>query len=142
MKFQNWLSVYGSLEFRGECPKEGMEQATFFNRLRTRWPDTLGVIALHPKNEGVRSGKDFQALSKDKALGMAVGASDVIIPGLPAFVCEIKRQDHTKSSWQPRQQEYLLAAKNNGAFVCVALGADAAIQAVEEWLTLCAHQSK
>ena len=135
MKFPNWLSVYGSLEFRGDCPKEGMEQATFFNRLRSVYP-SLGAIAIHPKNEAARSGKDFQMLAKDKALGMVSGASDIIIPASPAFVCEIKRKDHTKCSWQKGQIPYLEAAKNEGAFACVALGADAAWEALETWLSL------
>lgn len=134
MKFPSWLKVYGDTEYRGDCPKEGMEQATFFNMLRREYPDTFGLIALHPKNEGRRDGKDFRTLDKDKALGMAVGASDIIIPGSPSFVCELKRMDHTKCSWQPKQLDYLEAAKNNGSFVCVALGWEAAWQAFKEYI--------
>jgi hypothetical protein len=65
---------------------------------------------------------------------MTEGASDIIIPGCPAFVCELKRRDHTKSKWQDGQLEYLETAQKAGAFVCVALGADAAMEAFEEWL--------
>jgi len=65
--------------------------------------------------------------------GMNTGASDIIIPGCPALVIEMKRRDHTKSKWQAGQIDYLEASKNAGAMVCVALGAEAAIQAVEEW---------
>jgi len=46
----------------------------------------------------------------------------------------MKRQDHTKSKWQPGQLEYLEAAHYAGAFVCVALGWEAAMEAVEDWL--------
>ena len=64
---------------------------------------------------------------------MTPGASDIIIPGNPSFVCELKRRDHTKSTWQPKQLEYLEAAKENGSFVCVALGWEAAWDALENW---------
>lgn len=135
MKFPQWLNVYGDQSFRGECPQEELEQAAFFNRIRASG-DSAGLVALHPKNEGARKGKDFFALQKDKALGLTKGAADIIIPGSPAFVCELKRRDHTKSHWQQGQQEYLEAAQALGAFVCVALGADAAIEAYKEWRAL------
>lgn len=64
---------------------------------------------------------------------MATGASDIIIPASLSFVCELKRRDHTQSSWQPGQREYLTAAQDAGAFVCVALGWDAAWEAFNEW---------
>ena len=71
---------------------------------------------------------------KHQAEGMTKGAADIIIPARVAFVCELKRQDHTLSRWQSGQQEYLEAAQAAGAFACVALGAAAAWQAFEEWL--------
>ncbi len=71
---------------------------------------------------------------KQKAEGMTPGASDVIIPGCVTFVCEIKRQDHTKSKWQAGQVEYLTAAHNAGAFACVALGWIGAREAFNQWL--------
>lgn len=130
MKFPPWLKVYGDQSFRGDCPSETLEQVTFFNWLRTEYPHTLGRIAIHPRNEGVRS--HYQAM-RDKAEGMTPGAPDIIIPASPAFVCELKRQDHTKSKWQDGQIEYLKACHDEGAFVCVALGYAAAIKALEEW---------
>lgn len=135
MKFPQWLDVYGHLDFRGDCPQETLEQVTFFSRLRREYP-ALGKIAYHPKNEGRRSGRDFNALAMDKAMGLSPGASDIIIPGAPAFVCEMKRRDPTKSKWQEGQIEYLETAKKEGAFCCVALGADAAMEAVKKWLDL------
>lgn len=133
MKFPDWLRVYGDANYRGDCPQESAEQITFFGQLRYNYPDTLGVLALHPKNEEKRKGRQFRQLERDKAMGLSPGASDIVIPGCPAFVCEMKRQDHTKSKWQPGQLEYLEAAHKAGAFVCVALGWNAAIQAVEDW---------
>jgi Holliday junction resolvase len=112
-----------------------MEQVTFFNKLRTEYPDTWGAIALHPRNEQKLRGGQHRALIRQKAEGMTPGASDVIIPGRVSFVCEIKRQDHTKSKWQPNQIEYLIAAQNAGAFACVALGWEGAWEAFSEWVS-------
>lgn len=134
MKFPDWLPVYGDASYRGDCPKESAEQVTFFGKLRAEYPASWGKLALHPKNEEKRSGRDFYRLQKDKAMGMAPGASDIIVPGFQSFVCEMKRLDHTKCSWQKDQISYLEAAHEAGAFVCVALGWEAAWEAFEEWL--------
>lgn len=134
MKIPDWLPCYGDRSFRGPCPQEGAEQVTFFQRLRRGYPKSYGMLALHPKNEGKRRGGQFQQLARDKAMGLSPGASDIVIPGAPAFVVEMKRRDHTKSRWQPGQLEYLEAAQEAGAFVCVALGADAAMEAFHDWL--------
>jgi hypothetical protein len=127
------IKIYGDTNYRGTCATETIEQVTFFNRLRRGFKDTYGLIALHPRNEGHRH---FRQVAKEKAEGMVKGAADVIIVGAPAFVCEIKRRDHTKSQWQEGQQEFLYAAKKAGAFVCIALGADAAWEAFDDYLAL------
>lgn len=135
MKFDDCpFPVYGDLFFRGACPAEEVEQASFFAKLRREYPDTLGAIAIHPRNEGLKTGGQFSALVKHKAEGMTKGAADIIIPAGRAFCCELKRQDHTKSKWQEGQVEYLTAAGETGAFVCVALGAAAAWEALQDWI--------
>lgn len=132
MKFPTWLPVYGDIDYRNKkCPPEAIEQVTFFNKLRREYPDTLGLIALHPRNEGART---HHQVAKQKAEGMTPGASDIVIPGGPAFVCELKRQDHMMSQWQDGQLEYLEAAHKAGAFVCVALGYAAAWEALSDYL--------
>jgi len=131
MKLHNDIPIFGDQAYRGDCPSEAVEQVTFFARIRKKYPDTWGRIALHPRNEGKRS--HFQALHQ-KAEGMTSGACDIIIPGSPAFVCELKRRDHKKSVWQRDQMEYLLAAQELGSFACVALGADAAEEAFIQYL--------
>ena len=131
MKIPDWLTCYGDMAYRGECASETMEQVTFFGRLRREYPITLALIAVHPRNEGKRT---FNQTNRQKAEGMTKGASDILIPGNPSFVCELKRRDHTKSAWQEGQKEYLEAAMANGSFVCVALGADAAWEALQEWI--------
>jgi len=137
MKMPEWLKCYGDTSFRGECPPESAEQITFFAELRRRYPDTYGKLALHPKNEEKRKGKQFNRLAMDKALGMTPGASDIIIP--LGFACEMKRHDHTKSKWQPGQLEYLKAVHDAGGFACVALGWKGAWEAFEVWL---AHRNR
>jgi hypothetical protein len=131
MKFPQNLKVYGDLSFRGDCASESVEQVTFFGFLRRAYPTSWGVIAFHPRNEGERH---FKQVSKEKAEGMVKGVADVIIPASPAFVCEIKRRDHTKSAWQTGQQEFLDVAQKAGAFVCVALGWEAAREAFTDYL--------
>lgn len=128
------VPIYGDTAWRGKCPVEAVEQASFFNRLRSEYPDTWGRLALHIRNEGKRT---VQQMRKIKAEGGFVsGASDIIIPGRISFVCEMKRRDIKQSSWQPGQREYLEAAKQAGAFACVALGAVGAWAAFEAWLAL------
>ena len=129
MKFPTWLKVYGDADYRGECPSETLEAITFFAQLRREYPDTYGLIATHIRNEGKRS---WEQVARQKAEGMTKGAPDIIIPTRRAFVCEMKRRDHTKSKWQPMQLEYLKTAHDAGAFVCVALGYDAAYSAFKD----------
>lgn len=130
------VPIYGDTAFRGKCPPEHIEQASFFSRLRREFPDSYGLIALHPRNEGLKERGQFSVVQKHAAEGMAKGASDIIIPGTPSFVCEMKRQDHTQSKWQDGQEAYLKAVIDAGAFACVALGAAAAWEAFVDWIAL------
>ena len=123
MHLPNDIKVYGDLNYRGACPKETLEQVTFFNRLRREYPDTLGIIAFHVRNEGKRT--HLQAAS-EKAEGMTAGAPDI--------VCELKRRDHTQSELRAAQLTYLRAAQAAGSFVCVALGVDAAWEALHAYM--------
>lgn len=136
MKFPPGLPVYGNQKWRGKCPIESAEQITFFNWLRLQHKNTYGRIAIHPRNEGKRTASQTQ---REKAEGMTTGAADIVIPGCPALVLEMKRRDHTQSKWEDGQPEYLEAAQKAGAFVCVALGWEAAREAFNEWLSN--HQS-
>lgn len=126
--------VYGDTSFRGKCPTEAQEQVTIFAMLRREYPDAWGALAVHPRNEGLKSGGQFASVQRHAAEGMTKGAADIIIPGRRAFVCELKRRDHTQSTWQDGQVEYLTAAHEAGAFACVALGHVAAWEAVLAWI--------
>lgn len=127
------IRVYGDVSFRGKCQREEFEQISIISQIRRTYPNKYGKIVIHPRNEGLLSKGQLSSVAKRNAEGMTKGASDVIVPGSPAFVCEIKRRDHTQSKWQDGQIEYLEAAQSCGAFVCVALGAQAAWQAFEDW---------
>ena len=134
MKLDNLpFPVFGDMTFRGACPQETVEQISFFSRLRREYPNSYGLIAIHPRNEGLKQKGQFSSVLKHSAEGMTAGAADIIIPGARSFCCEMKRRDHTKSKWQDGQISYLSAAQAAGAFACVALGAQAAWEAFEDW---------
>lgn len=130
MNFPEGIHVYGDKTYRGRCPLEKHEAQTFFALLRTLYPH-LGAIAVHIRNEAKRS--KWQTFQHKKE-GLVSGASDIIIPGNPSCVIEMKRRDHKQSSLTDEQMSYLNACKENGSFVCVALGADAAMKAVTRWM--------
>lgn len=131
MLLPNDIKVYGDTSYRGACPKETLEQVTFFGRLRRSYPDTLGLIAFHVRNEGKRNHLEA---ATHKAEGLTTGAADIIIPGAPTFVCELKRRDHTQSSISDQQLAFLRAAQAAGSVVCIALGVDAAWEALHAYL--------
>jgi len=121
------IPVYGG-EYRGACPVESAEQITVINYIRGICPNVI-----HPRNEGKRT---YNQTTKQKAEGLTTGASDIIIPGKPAFVCELKRKDRTKSRVEPEQIDYLAASMELGAFSCIAYGHESALEAFHEWLDL------
>ncbi len=134
MKIPPHIKTYGDMDFRGECALEDAELITFFNQLRMRYP-VLAQVAIHPDNEGLVFGTGFNNHTRQKAKGaIRNGAADIIIVGCPSFGCELKRKDHSKSRWQDGQLEFLEASQKRGAFVCVALGYEAALQAVDYWV--------
>lgn len=129
MIFPEGIKVYGDKSFRGKCAPEDAELITFFNQLRSRYPDIF-KIALHIKNEGKRT---HQQVNTERAKGaLKSGASDIVIP--TGFICELKRRDHTKSRIEDGQPEFMTAAQQHGAFVCIALGWESAFEALEDWL--------
>lgn len=131
MKIPDWLKCYGDTSYRDKkCPSEVAEQVTFFNALKRLRP-TTAKTAMHIRNEGK---KTPQQAMREKAEGLLSGAADIIIISKVPFICELKRKDHTLCHWEGKQLDFLLAAQESGAFVCVALGYEAALEGVEEWL--------
>jgi len=126
MRIHPRIRLYGDTSFRGKCPSEKAEQITFVARVRKT---PYGALLVHPRNEGKRTARQ---ISTEKAEGLTTGAADIIIPGSPAFVCELKKRYGARL--EPEQTQYLLLAQDAGAFVCVALGCDAAWEAYQDWL--------
>jgi len=131
MKFPSGIKVYGDKSYRGACPSETLETVTFFNYLRREHPDTYGILAYHPRNEGRRT---HHQVMRDKSEGLVTGTCDIIIVGSPSLCIEMKRLDHTKSTITEEQIKYLKAAELNGAFACIALGYEAALEAFNDWI--------
>jgi hypothetical protein len=133
MKLPPDLKIYGDINHRdAKCRKEWVEQKEFFGLLTQRKP-RWAALALHPKNEGIRTGREAQFDAEQGALN--AGASDIIIPARIPFVCELKRVDHTAKGCTLRKEQlaYLRAARDEGAFACIALGCAAAWEALLEW---------
>lgn len=135
MIFPEWLKVYGDKTYRDKkCPVEDAELVTFINQLKKLYPDSFGRLVLHIPNEGKRKAHETANLKKKGALN--TGASDIILPGSPSFVMEMKRRDHTLSDWEEGQIDYLSASLSTGCTVCVALGWEAAMMAFNDWRAL------
>lgn len=134
MRLPKTIKIYGDTSFRDKnCSYEETEQKDLFGRLKEKYPE-LRILAVHPKIEGNRNGKQ---ITKDQEMGsLNTGASDIIIPGSPSFVCELKRKDHTQSKITKHQITYLETAQSMGSFACIALGADAVIAAIDDWLRI------
>lgn len=128
MKFPRSIPVFGDKTFRGKCPKELPDQRTAIKEIRERWPDTIGRLVIHPRNEGQR---DYRKYIREYLDGLTAGASDIIIPGNPSLVIELKRKDHTQSTLSDKERAYLLAAKQGGSHAVIALGWEAAVEAVD-----------
>lgn len=119
---------------KGKCPTEIVEQRTFVNQVRLLHPDTWGRLLVHVPNEDTH--RDRHKAAERYADGMSKGASDIIIPGCPAFVCEFKRANGVPSDIRADQMKYLQTAAATGSFACVAFGWEQAILAFNDWLAL------
>lgn len=116
-------------EFPKNVPSESMEQITFFNQLRKNYPE-LSKIAIHIKNEGKKS---IGEAMKDKAEGLVSGAPDIMIPGSPTLMIEMKKQSKSARVSQ-NQKDYMNNAVKNGAMCFVCYGWEMAWVALEKWI--------
>lgn len=125
------IPIYGAPLEYGKCLLETHEQASFFNRLRSEYPDTWGRLGIHVRNEGKRTHWEIRKIKAEG--GFIAGSPDIVIPGVPPFLCEMKARSKA-SKTTDEQIAYLQTAREQGAFACFAYGAEAAWQAFEEWL--------
>jgi hypothetical protein len=128
MKLQPNLPLFGTTD-KTDTASESQHAITFFNKLRREYPQ-YGAIATHIRNEGKRT---IQQAQKHKAEGMTTGTADIIIPCNPPFVCELKSRSPRATITQ-EQIDYLLQAQELGAFACVALGYEGAMEAFKKCL--------
>lgn len=133
MKMNPKIPVYGDPTYRGDCPAEDAELITAVNWLRREYPDTLGAVTVHIENEGKRTMAQAQMA---KAKGLKAGAVDLVILCSPPLVLELKRQDPTKSRWQKGQEQFMLDAQRQRAFVGLCLGAEGVKDAVKTYMEL------
>ena len=128
MKIPPSIPIYGQ-KIKGCKITEANHMTTFFNTLRREYPD-YAAIALHIRNEGKRT---KQQMDREKMQGgFVTGAADIVIPGNPTFVCEMKSQS-PRAKIDDEQLSYLLAAQSHGAWCCIALGHKAAMEAFLDW---------
>ena len=80
------VPVYGNVGFRGKCPKESVEQISFFNHIRMHYPE-YAEVAFHVRNEGKASAR--QRVNQQLE-GMKTGASDVVIAMTPAVCLRVE----------------------------------------------------
>ncbi len=134
MRLPKQIPIYGDIHFRDKnCRAESTEQKEFFGILKECYPK-IYRLAFHPKNGAKRTPQQIQAAKEQGALNP--GVSDIIVPGNPTFVCELKRVDHTESTLSKDELDYLIASQDGGAFSCIALGCEGALMALNEWLLL------
>ena len=126
MKLPPEIKVFGVSD-KSDTASESQHAMTFFSKLRREYPE-YGAIATHIRNEGKRSMSQIQ---KQKAEGLTTGTADIIIPANPPFVCEMKSRS-PRATISSEQIEYLLNAQKLGAFVCVAIGYQGAIEAFKK----------
>lgn len=134
MSFPDWLPVYGQRN-KDETQPETWHQKQFFSFIRVAYPNSYGRVAFHAKNE---SRRNYGQVYFDKSQGLTKGVSDIIIPGNPTFVCELKKSNLTEktitsSKHWVEQLKYLETCRKLGAFVCLARGYKGAEQAFNEW---------
>ena len=139
------IKIYGDVKFRGDCPLEDSCLASFFAWVRYQYPQYANLI-FHPETEmPVNGGSSFAYHAKSKAKGRVDNLPDVIcLPistGAPAFCCELKRRDISKSLQSKSRKEHfnkqLLILRSHfehGAVVSVALGFDNLKKSFEEYV--------
>ena len=131
MKTPNWLPVFGDLPRSKDNPLEDYVLISLISRIRRDYPSSYGLVAFHVKNESKRSHAQIKA---DKMKGLTNGVSDLIVIGNPTLCMEIKRDN--SCSFEKGQLEFLEQAHKSGAFACVAIGWQGALDAFAHWLTL------
>lgn len=110
--------------------KEYLEQIDFVNWARYQCP-ILETLLFAPMNEGDAKP---QYRSKMKSMGLTSGVSDCILLCNGVGAIEMKRSRKRDSSISKEQVEFILGVESRGGFGAVAYGADAAKEALKDYL--------
>jgi hypothetical protein len=142
------IEIVGDAGFRGDCKQEDADLASFFAWVRFTYPQYVNFI-FHAETEfNPTSATSYAYHAKSKAKGRLDGIADIIcLPiskGAPAFMCELKRVDISKSLTSKKRKEHfykqiliLSSQQEAGNIAIVALGFESAkyafIEYVEKW---------
>lgn len=131
------VEIVGDPSYRGDCPLEDSDLASFFAWVRYNYPQYESLI-FHCETEfNPTSASSYAYHTKSKAKGRLDGIADIVcLPvssGAPAFLCELKRLDISKSLASKKRKEHfetqlllLSSQKSFGSIAIVALGLEAA----------------
>ena len=139
------VEIVGDVDYRGECTVEDADLASFFAWVRHQYP-LLRHFVFHAETEfNPTGGTSYAYHAKSKAKGRLDGIADIVcLPissGAPAFLCELKRCDISKSLASKKRKEHfetqlmlLGSQKSAGNVAIVALGLEAAKFAFVEYV--------
>lgn len=144
---ESGITIYGDTEYRGDCHKEDSDLASFFSWVRFNYPEYASLIFHYESEFNPVGGSSYGYHAKSKAKGRVDGLADIVCLPIsknsPAFICELKRADVSKSLASKKRKEHFLtqltllkSQAQHGAFACVALGLYAAKEAFIKYVEL------
>jgi len=139
------IEIYGDPSYRGDCPLEDSDLASFFAWVRYNYPQYESLI-FHCETEfNPTSASSYAYHTKSKAKGRLDGIADIVcLPvssGAPGLLCELERMDISKSLASKKRKEHfykqvsiLSSQKSFGNIAIVALGLEATKTAFKEYI--------
>lgn len=131
MKTPEWLPKFGDLPKSTNNPAEDYVLSSVVSRIRKDYPTTYGLVAFHVKNESKRTTTQIKI---DKMKGLTKGVSDLIVIGNPTLCMEIKKDNSCR--FEDGQLQFLEQAQKGGAFACLAVGYQGALDAFHHWIEI------
>ena len=139
------IKIVGDIKYRGDCPKEDTDLASFFAWVRYQYKEYYDLIFHNETEFNPQGGSSYAYHAKSKSKGRLDGLADIVcLPiskGAPAFICELKRKDILKSlSGEKRKTHFetqlmrLSSQQDCGNITIIALGLDAVKQAFTEYV--------
>lgn len=106
------VRIYGDVSYRGDCPLEDSDLASAFAWVRFNYPQYSALI-FHAETEfNPTNSASYAYHAKSTAKGRLDGLADIVcLPiskGAPAFLCELKRKDISKSIASKQRKEHFI----------------------------------